>query len=163
MLPVTQHLADAPEADVKAIALYLMSLQSGAGSAPQAAATAPNATGTDAKGDQATQASLQSGSIVFNASCASCHGAGAPMSTLSDRPPLSRSTSLSADDPRNTVRQILEGIPWEGSGATRYMPAFGTLLTDTQIADVANYTRATYTGKAGWSSLDGAAVKQLRK
>ena len=85
------------------------------------------------------------------------------MSTQTDRPALSRSTSLSADDPRNTVRQILEGIAWEGSGTTRYMPAFNTILTDAQIADVANYTRTTYTGNGPWQSLDASAVKQLGK
>ena len=172
MLPVTQHLADAPETDVEAIAVYMMSLQTGSGTMPQSTPTLTPATAslpssdnvsTNPQGDPAMQARLQSGAVIFNASCASCHGAGAPMSTQVDRPSLSRSTSLSADDPRNTVRQILEGIPWESRGTTRYMPAFGTLLTDAQIADVADYTRAAYTGKKPWPSLDAAAVAHLRK
>jgi mono/diheme cytochrome c family protein len=154
MLPVTNSLADASEADVNAIATYLMSLQE---TAPAAQSIAPSAS------TLAGQPELQSAATLFTATCASCHSASAPMSTLGGRPSLAQSTALNADHPRNTIRLILDGIPWEDSKSAHYMPAFSDMLTDAQIADIANYTRAAAAKRAPWPALDAAAVAKIRK
>src|SRR5690606_37297756 len=84
MRPVTHHLGKAPESDIRAMATYLMSLQP---SAP-AQDTAPTAPVTvDAQ-------RLESGAAIFQASCAACHGAGAPMRTLGSRPALEQGSTL---------------------------------------------------------------------
>jgi mono/diheme cytochrome c family protein len=155
MLPVTHALADASEADVNAIATYLWSLQTPAPAAADVAA-APQSGSAD-------QAGLRSGAVLFTAACASCHGVGAPMSTLADRPSLSQSTAVNAASPRDAVRLILDGIRWEGSASTRFMPSFAAMLTDAQIADLANYTRARYSTRAPWPALDANAVAKIRK
>jgi mono/diheme cytochrome c family protein len=187
MLAVTHRLAEASADDVKAIAVYVMSLQHapGAESAPPAptaptAPTAPPASAasstasstpapmTQQPGSTATDAvapaGIGAGATIFAASCAGCHGAGAPMSTQVDRPGLSLSTAVNAADPRNAVQQILQGIALDQPGTGRYMPAFADILTDAQIVDVLNYTRATYGANRGpWPSLDANAVQTFRK
>jgi hypothetical protein len=37
------------------------------------------------------------------------------------------------------------------------------MFSDAQIADIANYTRAQYSTRAPWNSLDESAVAKLRK
>lgn len=158
MLPVTHSLADASEADVNAIATYLMSLQEAA----PAVLSVPQSI-TPSAATLAGHPELQSGATLYAAACASCHSASAPMSTLGGRPSLAQSTALNADHPRNTIRIILDGIQWEGSKSAHYMPAFSDMLTDAQIADIANYTRITAGQRAPWPALDAAAVAKIRK
>jgi mono/diheme cytochrome c family protein len=155
MLPVTRHLANVPKADVQAIATYVMSLQSKAGgqSGPPAkpAAAAP-----------ADQARINNGAALFAAACASCHGAAAPMGTVGRRPSLALSTTLNSDSPRNAIKLVLEGNPWNGSASAHYMPPFAAMLSDDQIADVLAYTRTRYAQRAVWPNLPGT-VATLRK
>src|SRR5690606_24090327 len=114
-------------------ATYLMSLQP---SAP-AQDTAPTAPVTvDAQ-------RLESGAAIFQASCAACHGAGAPMRTLGSRPALEQGSTLNADSSRNAIQMVLNGNPWNGSSSAHYMPPFASSLTDQQIADVLTYARTT--------------------
>lgn len=148
MRPVTETLAGATDEDVEAIAVYLLSLQTPArvplNALPAQAATLPGAT-------------------LFTAACASCHGAAAPMSTNGGRPPLAQGTAVNADSPRNALRMILDGIGWQGSTSAHFMPAYAPLFTDAQIADLANYTRARFSTREPWPSLDAAAVARIRK
>ena len=164
MLPVAHSLADASQADVKAMATYLMSLQvpagSSAGSSTASSTPSPAASPQTAVTESPT---LKNGALLFRAACASCHGAGSPMSTLAERPSLSQSTAVNADSPRNTVRMMLDGIGWQGNGPAHYMPSFATMFSDAQIADIANYTRAQYSTRAPWTSLDESAVAKFRK
>jgi mono/diheme cytochrome c family protein len=153
MLPVAQALADASDADVAAIATYLMSLQR----------AAPSSVSVLAPGkDASAQFATQSGAVLFAAACASCHGAGAAM-LEQGRPTLSQSTAVDAASPRNAVRLILDGIPLEDAHPTHYMPSFATSLTDAQIADIARYVRAQYSTHGPWAALDETAVARIRK
>jgi mono/diheme cytochrome c family protein len=151
MRPVTRSLADATEADVNAIASYLMTLQEPASATTPASAAAPDTT------------TAQPGAMLFTASCAACHSPSAPMSSMGGRPLLGLSTSINADRPRNAVRIILDGIDWDGSRSAHFMPAFSDMLTDTQIADLANYTRTVFGKRAAWRGLDADAVAKIRK
>jgi mono/diheme cytochrome c family protein len=152
MRPVAHHLANAPESDVHAIATYLMSLQP---PVPVLAATpAPAAT--------ADSQQLNPGAALFNASCAGCHSAAAPMRSLGDRPALELGSTLNADSPRNAIQMVLNGNPWDGSSAAHYMPPFANVLTDQQIADVLAYARSTYAQRPAWPDLP-AAVTAIRK
>jgi mono/diheme cytochrome c family protein len=156
MRPVTGSLADASEADVNDIAAYLMTLQETPTPAAPPAPPEPAAGAADSP-------SLQSGAMLFTASCAGCHSATAPMSTMGGRPSLGLSTAINADHPRNTVRIILDGINWDGSKSAHYMPAFADMLTDAEIADVANYTRTVIGKRAAWPALDAEAIDKIRK
>jgi mono/diheme cytochrome c family protein len=165
MRPVTRSLADATESDVNAIATYLMTIQEPAPTTtPQ-----PQAQDQPADADNASMAAptsnpaLQSGAMLFSATCAACHSATAPMSAIGGRPGLGLGTSLNAGNPRNAIRIILDGIDWEGSRTAHYMPPFSDMLTDEQIAEIANYTRAAYANRAAWPKLNAEVVAKIRK
>jgi mono/diheme cytochrome c family protein len=148
MRPVTAELADVPTTDVEAIATYLMSLQTPVAPAPALTQAQP---------------ANPSAQALFSGACAGCHGVGSPMSVLGARPSLAQGTAVNADSPNNTIRMILDGNGWDGSQAAHYMPAFASALTDSQIAELANYLRAQFSQRAPWSALDGSTVARIRK
>jgi mono/diheme cytochrome c family protein len=150
MLPVTQHLAEVPEADVKAIATYIMSMQPPA-DARQPAAAAPASAQMPTATTEGQR--VDAGAALFASACAGCHGAAAPMRTIGERPSLAMSTAINADSPRNAARLVLHGNPWQGTGSAHYMPPFGDVLSDEQIADVLRYVRAQSTQKPAWADL----------
>lgn len=144
MRPVTERLAEVPRDDVAAMAKYLMSIQEPAAPVPPAG-TVPAAPG---QGGAALQ-----GKALFDAACASCHGAAAPMMRIGGRPPLSASSALQAGDPTNFIQTVLHGIPWQ-AGSAVYMPPYATTLSDEQIASLAAYLRPqpAWTGVAARSA-----------
>ena len=150
MRPVTMDLATVPESDVEAIAIYILSLQK---------AGLP-ASGTDPV-HQAT-VSERRGQLLFNGSCAQCHGVGSPMQTIGQRPTLAFSSAIAADTPRNAIQTILNGIGWHGEDAANYMPSFSHIYDDRQIADLVSYLRGTYSNKPAWIDIQPMAAK-LRK
>ncbi|MEX3952141.1 cytochrome c [Paraburkholderia sp. EG287B] len=152
MRTVTRSLADDAPEDIDAIAAYLMTLQSN-----------PNAAAPPAAASVHVSTAPANGATLFAAACASCHAEGAAMSTDGYRPSLSLSTAVNADSPRNMVRILLDGIAWHESEAGSFMPPFAGTFTDTQIAELANYTRARFSALAPWSALDAQAVARLRK
>jgi mono/diheme cytochrome c family protein len=154
MLPVTRDLATVPNEDVEAIATYILSFQKAA-----PAITTPVATEKAAVGMTSAE---QRGAVLFNASCAQCHGAGSPMQTVGQRPSLAFNSALNADTPRNAVQLILNGINWHGEDAMNYMPAFGGVYSDRQIADIVSYIRGAWSTKPAWTEVE-PLVAQLRK
>lgn len=153
MLPVTQHLANVPQADVEAMATYLISLQ-------PPAATPPTPTSPPSPAEDSTQ--LHAGATLFAASCASCHAAGAPMQDIGNRPPLGLASALTADSPRNAIQWVLHGNPWNGSASAHYMPPFADMLDDQQIADILAYARVQYAQRPAWSDVarHAAAIRK---
>jgi len=154
MLPVTLDLATVPEADVQAIATYILSIQKP--TSPSAEKTAADAT------QDAASPNVQRGAIIFNASCASCHGSGSPMQTIGTRPSLAFSTAINAQTPRNAIQMMLGGIPWHGESSINYMPAFADAFNDDQIADLASYLRSTYSKRVQWNGINDTVLK-IRK
>ncbi|KVE45584.1 c-type cytochrome [Burkholderia sp. BDU5] len=153
MLPVTRELATLPREDVDAIATYLLSLQKAQ------TGDAPHAIPVEAR---SMTEPARRGATIFAASCAQCHGPNAPMQSIGERPSLALSTAVNADTPRNLAQMIIGGITWEGERAVNYMPPFGDVYSDEQIADLAQYVRAAYSSRGPWTGVD-ATVSTLRK
>jgi len=163
MRPVTERLAGVPRADVEAMAAYLMTIQQPAramvAASPQAAPAlvpaAVKASGTES-----------AGAALFAAACATCHGPAAPLTRLANRPALARSSAVTGDDPANFIQTVLHGIAWErpapGGAAAAYMPPFGDVLSDAQVADLAAWVRTGMAGRPAWSDVARASGK-LRK
>ncbi|WP_414696984.1 c-type cytochrome [Paraburkholderia sp.] len=160
MRAVTQSLADASDTDVDAMAAYLLSLQKPASS--PAAATAHAVQTSQTNPAPADNAHIRNGAVLFVAACASCHATHAPMSTFGGRPSLALGTAVNAQDPRNALRMILDGIPAERSARGVYMPAFASTFTDAQIVDIAAFLRANFSSQPAWA-LDESHVERLRK
>jgi nicotinate dehydrogenase subunit B len=142
---VTHELARAPEADVRAIAVYL--------------ADRMNVAPRSAPVDRTAQAAAQhpEGAILYAGACASCHEAGAPM-MRAGHPSLAFGTPLHEADPRDTLAIILHGLDPPVGAAGPAMPGFAGAFTDAQLAQVTAYLRARFTTKPAWAKLPAAAA-----
>ena len=156
MAGVVQQLAQAPEADLAAMAHYLVALQ------PAAAADAPTA---QARVQQAAaQASLLPGPAqrLFNGACGACHHDGDGPALLGLNQPLALNPNLHSERPDNLLRTILDGIWQPAFAEIGHMPAFRHALDDAQIAELAAWMRQRYApGAPAWADLP-AAVARLR-
>jgi mono/diheme cytochrome c family protein len=144
MGPVTHELAAVPDADVRAIAVYIAAM------APQAPVSNPPHPASDAAGN-----------AVFAGACGSCHGADAPI-TRGGAPSLALSSAINAPTARNAVQMILHGIPWREGAADPYMPGFADVLSDRQIADLVHYLRGHFSNKPAWPDAE-PLVRSARK
>ena len=91
------------------------------------------------------------GAGTFAANCASCHGVeGQGVSGVF--PPLNGS-SVVVGEPETIVKIVLEGLQGPVTVAdvtyNGFMPAFGGVLTDAQVAAVATYIRALPSNNGG--------------
>ena len=142
MQEVTHNLAQAPAADLQAIADYLTS------AAPAARETAAVSPAVNLRGTG------HPGAILFAGSCAVCHS---PKRDIADVGiPLGDATSLHLDTPINFIHLVLDGrhLPDGTSGA--FMPGFANVYSDLQIAALADYLRDT-NGLALWTGVEAGA------
>ncbi len=86
------------------------------------------------------------GQQVYAQNCQSCHGesgSGVPGTF----PPLAGDPVVNGDDANAHVRIVLQGLHGKAIGTTQYaaqMPAFGSQLTDEQIAAVVDHERTSW-------------------
>ena len=157
MAPVIHGLSQQSDADIKALASYIVSFKD------------PNAKIVDA--DAYVQSKLKEpklpidheGYRLFEGACASCHGdvSDVKSSMFGVRPQLALNTNLYADSPNNSVLVMLNGIQTAATPATGTMPGFRYNLSDAQIATLLNTMREQY-GLQPWGDLP-ATVSKLRK
>ena len=158
MRPVTASLADASAEDVHAMAAYVMALQINEQVLPSHAA--PDSASDSSKALHPAQ--LQTGETLFSAACASCHDPIAAMSTRGGYPPLSLGTAVNASSPRNAIQVLLHGVPGAEGLTGPFMPAFASMLTDAQVAELAMYVRSRFSQQAQWT-ISERDVAKLRK
>jgi mono/diheme cytochrome c family protein len=151
---VTRELATAPDADVRAMAVYIASLTAASPANRGLRATPP---------DRAALAGRDHpvGATLFAGACATCHEAGAPMMLLG-RPPLQLGSPLHEDTPRNAILMIRQGLRPPAGRAGPYMPAFGNAFTEAQTAELVAYLRERFSDRPPWPDLP-KAVAQARK
>ena len=157
MAPVTHSLASVPQADVQAMAHYLMTLQSDAPAKPVPAAMILS---------EADTQRVKLGAVLFAGACASCHGTGPAGGLPSARSPLALATAVAGERPDNLIQVLLDGMPLETGRptgqASRYMPPFGSALSDAQIAALAAYLRVDIAKRPAWQDVEKRAAV-LRK
>ena len=138
MREVTDELARAPTEDVRAIAVYFVSLMGPAKPVPAGRAIAYDA--------------------VFEGACAGCHAPGSPSRQLG-APSLAASTAVNAPSPRDAIQTILKGILWREGHAGPFMPGFAAELSDPQVAHLVEYLRANFSNGRAWSDVE----KEVRR
>lgn len=150
-----------PTPQAKALVAYLLSLKqtpipgytmSGAASAgtpaAPAAATPAAATSTAAAGGYAYDAAK--GRTLFTTHCAVCHqatGDGVPGAF----PPLKGNAAVDNADPTLHIHTVLHGAQGVTIGGVNYpgaMPPFADQLSDTDVANIANYERSSWGNQA---------------
>lgn len=131
--------------DARAMATYIKSLPEGG------AATVPVT---------AEQAAL--GKAIYTERCEKCHGASGRGGMFSG-PPLAGSAIVQSADPDSLINAVLYGAtPAEGMklGAWETMKPLADVLSDADIANVANYVRGSWGNSA--PAVDAARVAKQR-
>ena len=170
MAPVIHGLAQLPEADVRAMATYLMELPGQAPQAPQAAQAAPAMPAPAPAAVQAAAAAPPAmaldrhanGERIYQNACAVCHEAGSGPTLFGVKPQLALNTNLHAASPDNLVQVILNGIQAPADDALGYMPGFGDSLDDRQIADLLGYLRERFAPEEKAWPDDMKTINRLR-
>ena len=133
--------------DIAAMAAYLVD-----GALPVATAPVPIAADVAASGRQ-----------HYVELCSACHGlAGEGIPHVA--PAMATNADLRLPDARNLLVAVVDGLParaFPGRERMQAMPAFADLLADGEIADLANYLRATWGGTAPDVTAD--AVSEIRR
>jgi mono/diheme cytochrome c family protein len=142
---VANELAGAPEADVRAMAVYLADVM----------ATPPRS--VPAEQSRAAAAAHPLGAQLYAGACATCHDAGAAM-MREGRPSLALGTPLHEDDPRDTLQIVLQGLQPPVGATGPFMPSFAASFTDGQLAEIAAYLRARYSSRPAWKDLPHAVA-----
>jgi mono/diheme cytochrome c family protein len=143
-MPVVHNLSQVPEQDVRAIAVYVASLDSRPAAEREKRAIEIAARGSGAR------AAAEPGAGVYAGACAGCHGIGRREHGALQ---LSLSTSVALPTPRNLIRIILEGIlPPEGEQGP-WMPDFAGALTEQQTADLVSFLRARFSDQPPWRDV----------
>ena len=143
-----QYLTDE---DTRAMAVYLKSIAQD--TPPPVRSTVPGA-------ESSLLASL--GKTVYDARCASCHGAqgeGKPP----HYPPLAGNQSIQMESAVNAIRMVLNGgyPPGTAGNPMPYgMPPFATLLSDNEVAAIVTYIRTAW-GNRG-APVTARAANELR-
>ena len=158
MAAVTQNLATAPEADVRAIAVYVASQMPASRAADSRGASGTSQPAApvaeDAVPDSlAAAATSVDGAAIYKSACAGCH------ERAFRGIPLARSTALTDTTSANLVRITFDGVaPREGSPGG-IMPGFAGALTDRQMAALAGYLRSEVGRAPPWSDVEREIAK----
>jgi len=142
MAPVTRNLANVPEADVRAIAIYIASLAGRSTTGPALAATREQLAATDVAPGHAQ------GALLYEGACASCHDR-----TLSGVQ-LEKSTAVTDVVPTNIIRVITDGLSPIDGEPSRSMPGFRGTFTAEQTAALVRYIRARYSRASPWPDVE---------
>lgn len=90
------------------------------------------------------------GAQVYSTNCSSCHGESGT-GTPGVFPPLAGDPIVNGKDADAHARIVLHGLSGKAIGGTKYaaqMPAFGSQLTDAQIAAVVDHERTSWGNQA---------------
>ena len=148
MGPVVSELAKLPKADIRAMAVYLASLDG------TAQAQARSSTQTVAQ-PSITEVSLSNGRRVFEGSCQGCHADGLGPKLFGVSPSLAPNTNLHSTLPDNLLKVILQGISNPATPDLGYMPGFKDSLSNRQIAELTAYLRNRFaSAEPAWQGLE---------
>ena len=151
MGPVVSELAKLPKTDVRAMAVYLASLNGSVETAPvEASASATKLMPQPSVSAQA----LSNGQRVFEGSCQGCHADGLGPKLFGVSPSLASNTNVHSALPDNLIKVIQLGISNPATRDLGYMPGFKDSLSDTQISDLAAYLRSRFApNEPQWTGL----------
>ncbi|MGJ5082595.1 molybdopterin cofactor-binding domain-containing protein [Bradyrhizobium sp. HKCCYLS3013] len=156
MAPIVKDLATLPDADIRAMAVYLASFQT---PSPEAAKLEATAAELEAR-TRVTSAASPAARLYLGA-CAVCHEIGG-LPLFGSRPSLALNSNLHSATPDNLIQVILHGIMKPASSDLGYMPAFKDHLSDVQLAELVSYLRQQFApDKPAWTDVD-AVIGRIR-
>ena len=156
MREVVLSLQRADPADVDAIAAYLIDMMSASNMQKQLQSDQLHERASVALSTVAADPGPSTlGAAVYRGACASCHDNGRAQSS---RGALQMPLAIAAydPDPASLLHLIREGIAPIPGGAARFMPAFGSSLTDAQLTALLTFIRADAAQMPPWPDLERA-------
>ena len=151
MAEVVHELSRVNDADLRAMATYVVSLDTRSADERKRAG--------DAALERARAAIAQKGNAIYDGACADCHNLGRGQEGGALELPLG--TALTVPTPRNLAYMIRDGILPPDGERSGWMPAFKGALTDAQLTDLLTYLRAL-SGQPAWNDVAGE-VKKISK
>lgn len=160
MTKVVDQMAALSEEDAYAIAEYVLSFQSDAESARDAAVAFAAALyfgspETPAAGPAMEDPVLVAGRDTFARVCANCHRTGTQAA------PLALTSTVNGPDPSNLLRIIDEGVTPPAASFDRTMPGFRGALSEEDLVALAAFLRAHFSREPAWPDL-AARVAAIR-
>jgi mono/diheme cytochrome c family protein len=162
MVPVVENLSAVPEAEVRAIAVYVGAETQQAEPGPAPSRT--GATPAPARREQLASAdSLTSppvftdvfagnpGARIYASACATCHEANRPLPFGGIN--LALSTAMQGPTPHNVINVTLYGLPQRPGEASPIMPGFRGSLTDAQLEALIVYLRGRFSDRPAWDGV----------
>ncbi len=154
MAAVVRELRGAPDADVRAMAVYLASL-----------APAPPNSQADRAGiltRTTPGAAVSVGARLYDGACAACHQPGRGPALFGVRPSLALNSNVHAPTPDTLIRTILHGIAEPALPGLGAMPGFGGHLDDAQVVELVRYIRGQFApDQPAWTEVE-QTVARLR-
>jgi mono/diheme cytochrome c family protein len=146
--------------DVGSIVTYLRSVPAISGGESRPRDQWGNPAADDVTALRGTSISGVNGAQLFVANCATCHnwtGQGVGASAPGAYPSLIHNSAVGASDANNLALVILHGVSRTTKQADVLMPAFGTQLTDDQIAAITNYVTRQFGNPQSTLTVDQVA------
>jgi nicotinate dehydrogenase subunit B len=154
MAPVVKELAVLPDADIRAMAIYLASFNEAPKDKPEALVT---------KLETSTRVTFapSPGARLYQGACAVCHEIGG-LPLFGSRPSLALNSNLHSTQPDNLIQVILHGIAKPAFSDLGYMPAFKDSMSDAQIAELVSFLRQQFApDKPTWTDV-ASSVSRIR-
>jgi mono/diheme cytochrome c family protein len=148
MTEVVHDLAHVNDADVRAMAAYVVSLDTRPAEERKRVA--------DAALKRARDSVAIRGNAVYDGACADCHNLGRAQEGGALE--LSLGTALTIPTPRNLAYIIRDGIVPRQGERGGWMPGFAGALTDEQLTELLIYLRALG-GQPAWPEVAGEVRK----
>ncbi len=160
MAPVVKELKALPDADIRAMAVYLSSFTT---DAMDKTAQRQRADQLETLTSRKTAAVSALGARIYEGACAVCHAVGgAPL--FGSRPSLALNSNLHSTTPDNLIQVILHGIASPVSSDLGYMPGFKNNLTDGQLAELVSFLRQQFApDKPAWTNVETVVARARQK
>jgi nicotinate dehydrogenase subunit B len=158
MTAVVEELQQVPDADIRAMATYLASMNARNGNPSDSRLPATDGRPVAFEAGESVRdggaaiiltrtamlgQSAGAAARLYEGACAACHEAELAAGQLA-AVPLAVSTKVHATGPANFIRVVLNGTPAAHGGEGLSMAGFRASLTDRQIADLTAYVRSRF-------------------
>lgn len=162
---VSHSLSKLKPADIAAIVAYLRKVPPVDTPVPATTETGPvQPAVVEPNGPQGGQAMLthdtKNGGLLYQSTCAACHGFDGNGSPGAVRPSLRDVDAVTAPQGATLVQVIAHGVNRQVGGHKTIMPGYAGAMSNAQIAALANYVRTQFGGVA--SNLTAADVARIR-
>jgi len=158
MAEVTGNLGTLPDADIRAMAVYVADLME----EPSAERAERGSLAIEHAARQGNLIELASapagadtpearGEAIYKAACSSCHEGAKPQPYGGVSFHLS--SAISAPNSQNAINTVLFGLPAGSGTRSAVMPGFAATMSDEEITDLFAYLRGTFAEKPVWPDL----------